>query len=303
LEKGEDRILEIGPSIRPLAPKRDGWRVWTIDHASREELLAKYAPHENVDTSAVEEVDFVWREGTIDDCVPVSFHGMFDACVSSHVIEHIPDFVGFFQSLEKVLTEHGTLSMAVPDKRYSFDYFRPHSTTGEVLAAHYRNASRHRMAALFDHLAYACSNKGDIAWGQSPPCELKLVHSRDGLLAFNLEQFREPPPHYVDCHGWQFTPSSFALLVFELSTLGLIDFRVRHLYAAEGFEFLAHLQKGRKVYDSMDELQQVRLDLLKAIILERGEQADLLERSLSPVAKGRRLAARMKSSAKRWFGS
>ena len=55
--------LEIGPSHDPLAPKSEGYKVHVIDHASREELLVKYQPH-NVPLDRIEEVDFVWRGQT-----------------------------------------------------------------------------------------------------------------------------------------------------------------------------------------------------------------------------------------------
>ncbi|MGT2487459.1 hypothetical protein ACU4GA_18985 [Methylobacterium oryzae CBMB20] len=51
------RIVEVGPSFSPLAPKRDGWNTFVIDHAPRAELIAKY--HDQT-VDRIEEVDFVW---------------------------------------------------------------------------------------------------------------------------------------------------------------------------------------------------------------------------------------------------
>jgi hypothetical protein len=42
--------LEIGPSFRPIAPKKDGFNVKILDHATAEELAAKYKTH-GVDVS------------------------------------------------------------------------------------------------------------------------------------------------------------------------------------------------------------------------------------------------------------
>lgn len=296
LNKDQDRILEIGPSVSPLASKRDNWCVWTIDHATREGLIEKYTAHENVDTSVIEDVDFVWKQGTIAESIPPSFHGTFDACLASHVIEHIPDFIGFFQSLAKVLKDEGTVSMAVPDKRYCFDYFRPHSTTGATLAAHFARASRHDAASLFDFVSYCSNNDGDIAWSQTPPGDLQLLH---GIDAFDLGQFEQLSEHYQDCHGWLYTPSSFALLILELSALKFIDFGVRYLYESAGCEFIVHLQKGRRSYKSAEDLQSARLELLKQTIIELGEQNDLLKQSMFPRSVVQRLGDRLKAAAKR----
>ena len=35
--------LEIGPSFRPIAPKKEGYKVKVIDHASEKELRKKVA--------------------------------------------------------------------------------------------------------------------------------------------------------------------------------------------------------------------------------------------------------------------
>ena len=51
--------LEIGPSHNPIAPKKDGYNVHIIDHACREDLIAKYK-NQQVNLDNIEEVDFVW---------------------------------------------------------------------------------------------------------------------------------------------------------------------------------------------------------------------------------------------------
>jgi hypothetical protein len=38
----KSRILEIGPSYNPAAPKAAGWQTRVLDHASQAELQAKY---------------------------------------------------------------------------------------------------------------------------------------------------------------------------------------------------------------------------------------------------------------------
>lgn len=39
----EDRLIEIGPSFNPVAPKMAGWKTVVVDHGSRADLVAKYA--------------------------------------------------------------------------------------------------------------------------------------------------------------------------------------------------------------------------------------------------------------------
>ena len=36
------KLIEVGPSYNPVAPKAEGWDTYIIDHASQDELQAKY---------------------------------------------------------------------------------------------------------------------------------------------------------------------------------------------------------------------------------------------------------------------
>jgi len=117
LLRGIDRQalgLEIGPSHRPVAAKRNGFNVRILDHLDAPGLRAKYADH-GVDVAAIEEVDYVWRGESLEALVGGE---RFAWIIASHVIEHVPDFIGFLGSCERILAPGGVLSLAVPDKRY-----------------------------------------------------------------------------------------------------------------------------------------------------------------------------------------
>ncbi|WP_044156709.1 class I SAM-dependent methyltransferase, partial [Escherichia coli] len=68
--------------------------------------------------------------------------GEFDLIVASHVIEHVPDLIGWLKDAISVLKVGGTLALVVPDKRFTFDILRPLATYREVAAAH--KEARHR---------------------------------------------------------------------------------------------------------------------------------------------------------------
>jgi len=128
-----DKIIEIGPSFNPLTPKRDGWNSFSVDHTDNEGLTDKYRHDPSVNVGLIEQVDFVWTEGKLSDAVPTEHHGTFDVFMASHVIEHIPDLIGFLSSAEVLCRPGAKMILAVPDKRVCFDFFRPLSTTGDAL--------------------------------------------------------------------------------------------------------------------------------------------------------------------------
>src|ERR1700688_1681216 len=96
------RILEIGPSHAPIAPKSAGWNSAVVDYTDQANLRDKYTPF-NVDLDAIEEVDFVWNSGPLHGAVPPALHGSFDTMIASHVIEHVPDLAQFLISAAELL--------------------------------------------------------------------------------------------------------------------------------------------------------------------------------------------------------
>jgi SAM-dependent methyltransferase len=273
------RILEIGPSFSPIAPKADGWNTCVVDHASTEELVEKFRGNPDTDIGRIEPVDVIWNGGPLDDAVPRVQHGTFDACIVSHVLEHITDPIAFLQSLERLLTPRGVVTLALPDKRRCFDFFKPVSTTGELLDAHARNATRHSGKALFDFLAYNVYADGDYVWERRPIGNVRFFTPLAEAKR-ELDQYRGRKTggstEYVDCHAWHFTPASFELVMLELAALGEIDFTVARTLPTVGHEFYASLRRNAVSAGDDAALEAARLRLLRQSFVELRDQADCL---------------------------
>jgi SAM-dependent methyltransferase len=270
------RIIEIGPSFSPIAPKADGWRTHTLDHATRGALVEKYKGHPGVDVTRIEEVDFVWNGGPFIDAVSREFHGTFDAFIASHVIEHTPDFIAFLEAAEALLKPDGVVILAVPDKRYCFDYFQPLTTTGQILDAHGDRRSRHTRSLGFDHAAYVVKNGDTGAWGQHSTQGFTFFHTIDE--ARKLFDAIQASQEYMDIHAWRFTPSSFQLIIMELAALGESDWLIETVTDAIGCEFHVRLKRGGRAAAELTsaQLDARRLALLKSILLEIRVQSDWL---------------------------
>lgn len=270
------RILEIGPSYNPVAPKAAGWQTTILDHASQASLRAKYADH-NVPCDKIEPVDFIWTGGSIHDAVPTQLHGSFNACIASHVIEHVPDPITFFKSLECLLTADGVISLAVPDKRYCFDFFRPITLAPAWIEAFERKFIRHSRRNLLEYFAYQTYNGRQFVWDQYDPIDLRLPIELTSAKASADAAGATAQDPYVDCHAWCFTPSSFKLLILELSEIGLIDFCVDRFFETAGCEFIVLLKKGRE--KAATRMEAVRLELLHAVYRELGDQSQKMKLS------------------------
>jgi Methyltransferase domain len=229
--------LEIGPGFNPLLPKAEGYRVETLDHASREQLVAKYAQTAGVDTSRIEPVDHVSTGASVFDAVGKLAH--FDYIVASHVIEHTTDMLGFLKDCQRLLKPDGVLALAVPDKRYSFDVLRPLSSTGDVLQAHLDKRTRHPAGRVFDEVAYNALRAGALAWGPDAHGELQFFMPLANAAA--IFDDAQHSSHFHDIHAWQFTPSSFRLIVGDLHSMGQLGLRELAFYGDRGGEFVTSL--------------------------------------------------------------
>lgn len=236
---GSGLCLEIGPSYNPILPKRDGYRVESIDYCDAPTLRAKYAPHPDIDETRIEEVDHVWRGEPLSTLVGA---GRFDIVVASHVIEHTPDMLGFLHECEKTLAPGGRLVLVVPDRRRCFDFFRPVSTTGAVLQAHLEGRTRHTPGAAFDFVANFTRLDGREGVGAAAPASFTLANSLASAHAA-FEQFAAAAD-YQDCHAWVFTPSSFRLILGDLAAIGALALAEEGIWTTPIFEFVTILSRS-----------------------------------------------------------
>ena len=166
--------VEIGPSHSPVAPKKEGYKVHIIDHMSREQLIAKYKDH-HVNLENIEEVDFVWRGENYSELTGKDKY--YDWIIASHVIEHTPDLLGFLNDCDTILKEDGVISLAVPDKRYCFDHYRPITGISQIIDSHFQKTIIHTPGTVAEYYLNVVSKAGNIAWDSSATGRYNFVHS------------------------------------------------------------------------------------------------------------------------------
>ena len=264
------RVIEIGPSFAPLAPKRDGWNAFVVDHMSKEGLIQAYSSHP-VDVSRIEDVDLVWTGGDLSSVIPQELLGTFDCFIASHVIEHAPDLVSFLQSAERVLKPDGIIILAVPDKRACFDYFRSVSSLADVYLAHVEKRSRHTAKTFFECDAYTVFKLNHPGWYRTSTEPVGFDRSiSDAVDAAR----RADAPEYIDAHAWTFTPSSFQLIALELNQLGLLSYTVERAAVSEHTEFFVWMRRSEaRQTRTLPEINTERLRHCNGVLLDLEEQA------------------------------
>ena len=248
--------LEIGASHAPIAPKRSGYRVQVIDHATRDELIEKYKD-DGVKLDNIEDVDFVWQGESYAELTGKTDH--YDWIIASHVIEHMPNLVGFINSCDAVLRDDGVLSLAIPDVRFCFDHFRPASGLSKVLDAHYQSHRVHTPGSVAEFYLNRVDRDGRPDWGENTLLREDYSFTNSSETVSEYLERAVAGGEYLDCHAWCFTPHSFRLILHDLYDLGLIRMREIGFFPSEGCEF--HIALSRTGTGS----GLSRLQLLQAV--------------------------------------
>jgi len=248
------RGIEIGPSYNPIAPKRDGYRVHIIDHMNREQLIEKYK-EKNVRVENIEDVDFVWKGESYHKLTGKK--GFYDWIIASHVIEHTPDLIGFLNDCDKIMRDDAVISLAIPDKRYCLDYFRPITGISKIIDSYFQKHTIHTPGSVAEFTLNVISKAGQTAWDSSHEGGYDFIYSLENTRdkMYNVINKKQ----YVDVHAWCFSPHSLRLIIYDLYFLGLIPFKEVSFLPTKGCEFFITLgRKGRGI--GLD-----RLDILKII--------------------------------------
>jgi SAM-dependent methyltransferase len=262
------RGLEIGALHQPVVRRSDG-DVRYVDHTDAANLRLQAYP-EPIDLDAIVEVDIVWAAEPLAQAVgdPV------DYIVASHVIEHVPDLVGWLHDLAGVLKRGGVLSLVVPDKRFTFDLRRNPSTIGEVAEAYLSGYRQPSIRQTFDHCFSAVVVDPRQAWDRdlSGDALAKIVGDDVALpLAWNQAKALVREPRYIDSHCWVFTPQSFLGLLDLLAQLQLLPFKVASFTETERgeIEFFVQLRPADPAA-----VQDIRASIARFVAPEpnRGEQ-------------------------------
>lgn len=237
---------EVGPLDRPLVPKERG-EVYYVDYSDTATLKARWAVERDINVDALH-VDAVWGNRTLREALADA--GAFgraaegiDYVIASHVIEHVPDLVSWLREVNRVLSASGSLRLAVPDRRYTFDYLRRTSTLADVIDAYVRKRRTPSGSRVLDFALNMVHVDCGKAW-RGELVETDLVRGYSDESALGLAEAAESTGAYHDVHCWVFTPHSFATLMGQLARCKLLEFSCEWLVptARDTFEFFVTMR-------------------------------------------------------------
>jgi SAM-dependent methyltransferase len=247
--------LEIGPLCWPIVRKDESnGRIQYVDFSTAEESRKKYKNDPNVNINDIVETDLLWGKQTLPE---LANGRLFDYVIASHVIEHVPDMLGWMREIASVLKDNGILSLAIPDKRYTFDYKRDLTSFANLMESYLLQKRRPSPRDIFEQVSLATKVDLILAWnGGIDPA--KLEHH--GTYEEALEKAKKylKSDDYDDVHVNILTPARFLDLVETASKLGLFDFTVADFYdtAYNSHEFIVALQRVPRTISQQEYLKR-----------------------------------------------
>lgn len=243
-DRSHGRGLEIGPLFDPVVRRWEA-DIRYVDVHTGDRLKEYYSTHPGVPVDEIVDPDFVLIGPDGPRTLPEVVRGAdpFDWVIASHVIEHVPDLIGWLAEVAEILEDGGRLVLAVPDRRFSFDADRDPTTVGEMLLARHDQDKIPSVRAIYDHYSRVVTIDAADAWNGAPVGDADRIHDLEFVrsqLALAVDEGT-----YVDCHVWLFTPQSFVDQLGELARLDTISFVVDRIVptAQLELEFYAVLRR------------------------------------------------------------
>ena len=253
--------LEIAPYFNALLDKAKH-DVRYVDCIDNDTIIKKAAENPGSVGREIPRIDWVWTPGKrLRSCIPA--HVAFDYCVATHVMEHVPDTIGWLNQIFEVMHDGAVLALALPDRRYGMDYYRRETTLGDLVGNWLHAPSRPTTAQVVDFLSQAFYDTrpppDHRMFDVSQPFAAAPRHYSDGQ-ALDFAALSHRDGIYLDVHCTVWTPASFVEVMSRVIGMGLINAQLSEPIGrnpSSGWdEFIIHMTK-------LGEPRISRHDLLK----------------------------------------
>lgn len=259
-----DLGIEVAPWFNPIIRKAHGYSLRIVDVFDRPTLIKRGLADPNISNdslSLLEEVDYVGSATELINLVPQTDHGKFKYVISSHNFEHLPNPIKFLRACEELLENGGIVSMAIPDSRATFDYFRPLTTIADWITWWQQDLKK-PSAQILLHAEFLRAEALGVTESQPTGAFHVGIDPRNVQLSASTSSIGSnwntlgQGNDYIDCHCSVLTPESFELLIFECNLLGILNhLKVESIVGPSGCEFFARLKRVDRIIPKLDDQQ------------------------------------------------
>ncbi len=173
--------------------------------------------------------------------------GQLDLVFGDQLLPYLPDLAGHLVQVERWLRPGGVFVLAIPDKRFGRDHFRPESTIADAMAALVSRPTEPSLGTTIADIVLRTHDDPEQHWQghHGVPMRADADGLFDAMQTFDAATSGGAPSVR---RTWVFTPSSFRDVLRLLNAAGVTDLyplRVYDTLAGSG-EFFAVLQRGRR---------------------------------------------------------
>jgi SAM-dependent methyltransferase len=266
IEPGSQKGLEFGALNKPIVdPSRGDVRF--IDFTDTANLREQHrAVPERL--NALVEVTYIWSgSGSLANVIGTG--ELFDWAIASHVIEHVPNMLGWLRGIAEVLRPGAVFNLAIPDCRFTFDVDCPRSTIGEVVEADLLSYRYPSIRQAFDYCFHAKAIEPGAIWQSETDVKSLPAFAGEGArrLAYGHARNILSREEYIDSHCWIVTPLSYVSILEGLSMIGIMPPLIPTWFNSTeigGFEFFSSFRRADATIEP-DILKREQLTALSRI--------------------------------------
>jgi SAM-dependent methyltransferase len=219
--------LELGAYAAPTL-RRGEANMFYCDYLTKAQLLAE--ANGKVNPEDVPETDFLVTSDKYEG-VPDGF----DVVIANHVVEHVGNFIAWFERLHQLLKPGGILFMAVPDRNFGTDRYRQCTPLSHLLTDYYvPGRDQYGVHAIETAIYY------DMQYVGQPMRPEERLNARQILGTYKAER-------QIGVHRHVFQSGTFvSQIINPLIFMGYLDFTLLAFRDSTGNngEFFAVLTRG-----------------------------------------------------------
>ncbi len=239
----EALCLEIAPYFNPRLHKSDRNVLYT-DYVDNKEIAKRASANpDGAKSNDIPEIDFVWIPGRpLKACAPQGVQ--FDFVLAAHVVEHVPDPIGWLNDILSVTKVGGKLMLYVPDKNDTSDYYRPETTLSDLVGAYVERRVIPTSAQIFDFMSLCVEDYGvhPKMFGPGFSFEgVKRNYSDKETVNTTLHSFKHQ--YYVDIHCTVWTSKCFVEVFRQAVRYGFMNVEISDAIVTHPGEFIVYFTK------------------------------------------------------------
>ena len=233
--------LEVSPYFDPFMPKSQ-FNVLYTDYIGTEEIRAKAAQNPDLWDREIPAVDFVWTPGApLAQCAPAD--AMFDYAIASHVMEHVPNPIGWLNEVLSVIKVGGRVALFLPERRANADYFRQETQFHHLVQWWMEQPSVPTPGQILDFMVHSFSLRhGMLVDWSAPGGPVGVERAYSDAEALSTSTFVHNEGSYVDIHCTVWNAETFKAIFEHVVAAGLLNVSVGEVHGEEA-EFVVVLTK------------------------------------------------------------